>query len=494
MPPWQLILKTFIAGTERSPLPQRVFDTLGLPASPAATLEALAAASLSRKAGFLPVDSIDRSPAAPVDQRPMCSTAAQQDLAVMLGGGHAGVLPEFLEMLTKNNLRLPPEHLPALMERMQRNPELSEAGRRAAGPQIEWLAKQHPQWQGLVQDDAIDWFTASFSARKKLLRETRSRNPLLASAWLEKSWPEEKAEHKAAFLPLLAPRLSANDEPFLERAFTDRSREVRLQAARLLACLPENRRRNELAELFKQRFAGALDPDARAQYLKQTLPDISEESLLPWIALLPASEKGTWREGLLQLFVSLLPVDDILRLSGQKLFKILQWLDTEKLTAAVLDAAVLHGADEHADAIAIHLCADIHHRAWSSLSINAFLERYAQQVLRCMRKSGIAIGHEQEGLLRALENHQHPWPAELLHGLLDQYRKAAPTGEADIPGWHYSSALQTAARFCRPADLAADTTVKSYLKGAYRSRPRELEDFLGTVRFRAQMATHFAAS
>ena len=494
--PWRHILKTAIAGTERSPLADNHLAGLGLRSSgdPARdALEALAAAVLARKAGFrMTVAAGSRQLAAGSGSRqddgPVFGPEAAHDLGLMLTGRYADMLPEFLDLLARSRFRLPPEYLPDLLETAVRKPELAEKIMTTAGPAGAWLAAQNPHWASLAPREAADWFTASFAERKRLLADTRARNPLLALAWLEKTWQEEKPEHRMQFIDILHGRLSLTDEGLLERAFADKNRELRLAALQMLMRLPGSRVKKDAETLFEERFARALKPSEREKTLKSTLPDLSEDALQPWFSLLTQKAKADWRNELFRLFTALLPPSEWLEKSGLSREKVLASLDDEKDAAPLLAAIVLHADDAWAEPALQHFTRDFRHRVWQTKEMAAFLARYIPEAMRFLAKKGLPVGHENEFFLRALENFRRPWPAALLHDLLGQYGSAAFGGNVEIPGWHYASVLRVAAYHCNPQDAAGSEVVRACLHNP--QRPREFEDFMSILRFREGMRAH----
>lgn len=493
--PWHTVLKTLIVGTERSPLPSPELTRLGLApaADPAQTaLEALAAANLLRKAGLRLLAGRGGEKVAALDARPLCPDAAAQDLEKILSGAYADALPEFLDLLAQNNLRLPPEYLPLVLQKAERNAVLAEKIRSALGPRGEWLARQNPRWSPLLaKESEADWFTATFAERKQLLKNTRSRNPLLALAWLEKTWPEEKPAHRAQFLEMLRVRLSLMDENLLEKAFSDKNKELRRAAIRLSALLPESKKFAEAKTFFAKRLAGAVRLPNRDVFLKKSLPDLSEEAVLPWVALLPTDAKSDWRSGLFSLFVGLLPPAELLSLTGLSREQVLSVLDADPNAAvALVEAVVRHEDGSWAEAVLRHFSRDFRHAVWQSAPMLEFLTIFAPSAMAFLQKNNIALGYENERFLRALENYRRFWPKDLLNNLLEQYRRTAYYQGAEIPGWHYALALQVAAYHCSPAEAAGCTLVRDYLHSPPRARLHEFEVFLSVVRFRQEMRRH----
>jgi hypothetical protein len=495
-------LKTFIVGTERSPLPESEALALGLSPSPdpaRTLLESLAAENLARKAGFRlnefsisqfprPTDMAGRA-IPPEDARPFCSDAAAKDLSLMLSGRYAAALPEFLDLLAQKNLRLPPEYLPELLEKAERDPALAELLRPALGARGEWLARQNPRWNALTADEETDWFTASFSERKRLLAATRARNPLLALAWLEKTWPEEKADHKAQFVDILRTRLSPLDEDFLEKTFLDKNREVRRAALELLALLPESRIFQEMKVFFKEKLAKPVKQNRKPD-LEKSLPDLSEETVQVWLSVLSKNELSDWRNELLRLFVSILPPDELLSLTERSPEKLLESLDDTKDAAAFLKAIVRHKSEAWTEPTLRHFSRDFRHAVWQTKEMAAFLTLFAAETMAFLQKNKLALGYDNQAILRAVENCRHSWPKSLLENLLAQYRPSA-YGNGEIPGWQFAAVLQTAAYFCQPAEAANSTFVRDYLQNPPKARAKELEEFLAVVRFRLGFRGHF---
>jgi hypothetical protein len=86
-----------------------------------------------------------------------------------------------------------------------------------------------------------EWETGAGAARQALLRQLRRSAPALARELVTATWASEKADDRAAFLETYEAGLSMDDEPFLESALDDRSKEVRRVAAALLSRLPGSR-------------------------------------------------------------------------------------------------------------------------------------------------------------------------------------------------------------------------------------------------------------
>ena len=227
-----------------------------LPAIPAALQEALGpadglerearflthAGALAwwRRAGWKPERSEAALPAvaAPEASGPLVSAASVGHLRAMLSGHCAEVLPEWLGVVVEQQRLLPPEWLPALLDRARQNRALRPLVMTAGGNRMRWLAGQNADWNFAADDSPEHWETGNREQRLAILRGWRTENPALAREKLESVWSTEPADGRAAFLMLMEEGLGEGDAAFLEHALDDRSKEVRQGAVDLLARLP----------------------------------------------------------------------------------------------------------------------------------------------------------------------------------------------------------------------------------------------------------------
>jgi hypothetical protein len=197
------------------------------------------------------------------------------------GGGRRGTAPDLIELLPQwlamanaHGYAAPPETLPALLDAARARTDLRPAALAFAGPRALWLARLNPDWRfalraapggsaalpGPEDTDRIRqlWEEGLFAERVALLAAIRSRRPAAARELLAATWATERAEDRLMFLDSLRTGLGPDDEPFLEQALTDRSRNVRATAAELLSALPGS----ALAARMAERAAAcvAVDP------------------------------------------------------------------------------------------------------------------------------------------------------------------------------------------------------------------------------------------
>ncbi|MGW2976996.1 DUF5691 domain-containing protein [Streptomyces humidus] len=265
-PAWEDLVTAALLGTDRRTPP-------GTPPgrnAPSALLDAAAAETVRRRAGLRPGPAAPRPRPAPEDPRPPLPTAAARRLALLLAdrpgpaqGGRRGTAPDLIELLPQwltavndRGFAAPPESLPALLDAARARTDLRPAALRFAGPRAPWLARLNPDWRfalraspgggmalpGPEETRRVEqlWQEGLFAERVSLLAAIRSRDPDAARELLEATWSTERAEDRLMFLDSLRTGLGPRDEPFLEQALADRSRNVRATAAELLSALPQS--------------------------------------------------------------------------------------------------------------------------------------------------------------------------------------------------------------------------------------------------------------
>ncbi|MFG2267651.1 DUF5691 domain-containing protein [Streptomyces sp. NPDC048720] len=261
---WEELVTTALLGTDRRQPPAVAAGR----EAPVALLDAAAVATVRRRAGLRPGRAARRPEPAPEDPRPALPAAAARRLATLLadrsggaGGGRRGSSPDLMELLPQwlaaagaHGYAAPAQALPALLDAARGRTDLRPAALAFAGPRALWLARLNPDWRfalraapggGTALPDPGDgeavrrlWQEGLFAERVALLGALRAATPALARELLEETWPTERAEDRLMFLDSLRAGLSIDDEPFLEQALGDRSRNVRATAAELLSSLP----------------------------------------------------------------------------------------------------------------------------------------------------------------------------------------------------------------------------------------------------------------
>ncbi|NBE53374.1 DUF5691 domain-containing protein [Streptomyces boluensis] len=281
--PWEDLVTSALLGTDRRRPDVDVPPGTGVPA---ALLDAAAVETVRRRAGLRPAAAAALPERAAPDTRPPLPAAARRRLALLLadrsgpGGSRRGsapdlteLLPQWLAVADEYGYAAPPELLPALFDAARGRTDLRPQALRFAGPRGLWLARLNPDWKfalrtapgGSTLPAADDtervrrlWQEGLFAERVALLAAVRAHSPAAARELLDGTWPKERAEDRLMFLDSLRAGLSDGDETFLERALSDRSRNVRATAAELLSALPHS----ALAARMAERAAScvALDP------------------------------------------------------------------------------------------------------------------------------------------------------------------------------------------------------------------------------------------
>ncbi|MFD9969344.1 DUF5691 domain-containing protein [Streptomyces sp. NPDC059017] len=263
---WDELVTSALLGTDRRTPPADVLAP-GREA-PVALLDAAAVHTVRRRAGLRPAAARPRPEPAPPDDRRELPEPAHRRLAALLAdraapagsGGRRGAAPDLTELLPQwlaaandRGYRAPASLLPALLDAARARTDLRTSALRFAGPRGIWLAGLNPEWRFALRGTAAGpalpapgdgqavrrlWEEGLFAERVSLLGSLRAHDPAAAVALLAETWATERAEDRLLFLDSLRTELSDADEPFLDQALSDRSRNVRATAAELLSALP----------------------------------------------------------------------------------------------------------------------------------------------------------------------------------------------------------------------------------------------------------------
>ncbi|MGW7688054.1 DUF5691 domain-containing protein [Streptomyces asiaticus] len=287
---WDDLVAAALLGTERRTPP--VAPRPGQDA-PSALLDAAALSTVRRRAGLRTVPARPGPGRAPGDPRPALPTAARSRLALLLadrsapgrGGSRsapdlAELLPQWLALANHHGYRVPDALLPALLDAARARTDLRAEALTLGGPRALWLARLNPDWKFALRgaagrasaahpepseataapdEEQRLWEEGLFAERVSLLAAARHRDPAAGLALLSGTWSTERAEDRLMFLDSLRDDLSPSDEPFLEQALSDRSRNVRATAAELLSALPGSALAARMAE--RSRGCVALTAD-----------------------------------------------------------------------------------------------------------------------------------------------------------------------------------------------------------------------------------------
>ncbi|MFT3721861.1 DUF5691 domain-containing protein [Pseudorhodoferax sp.] len=260
---WAALQQSAMVGADRLPVPQVFMQgvdgsapaseralraALTAPASSPAEqlLRASAVAAVLERAGWAPqpVPAAQAAPPAPAETRPEPEDARL--LALMrevLQDGPQDLLAPMCAALDRAGLRLPHGMLVEALEQGRQSVALRPWLTPVLGERGRWLAALNPPWgyahgvQETADPDQV-WQEGSLDQRVALLHGEREADPAKARARLEASLKELGAKERLPMVQALAQGLSMDDEPLLDKLLSDRSKDVRDAAARLLSCLP----------------------------------------------------------------------------------------------------------------------------------------------------------------------------------------------------------------------------------------------------------------
>jgi hypothetical protein len=293
---WPAAVNAALLGTDRAPLAAPSADgSLGAactavvrPDSDAAAnlLRVAAAASAYHRCGRVPGRAPDPSPATcPPDDRPTCTSAAAALLRRILQGEHESLLRTWLILATRHDVTAPADTIPAVLDLARRDATLRPLVRAAGGTRATWLAALNDDWVFAISGDSPDalaatWESGTGMARMEALQRLRQLDPERGRTLLESSWAKEEATERAGFIAILAQGLSPADEPFLERALDDRRKEVRQQAAALLARIPTSALVARMAERARRLVTLGTSAILRRTRIDVVPPDEADAAMV----------------------------------------------------------------------------------------------------------------------------------------------------------------------------------------------------------------------
>lgn len=246
--------------------------------SPRALLDEAAVQTLRRRAGLRPAQAQERPEPAAARSAPRTAGSGPAAVHATAGrprrgrlGRAAGAAPDLTELLpqwlaaaVRHGYRAPAALAPALLDAAKARTDLRPHALALAGSRGLWLARLNPDWRFALRGGAAGTpelpgpedregverlgQEGLFAERVALLGAVRAHDPAAATALLTTTWTAERAEDRLMFLDSLRVGLSDLDEPFLEAALGDRSRNVRATAAELLSALTGSALAGRMAE------------------------------------------------------------------------------------------------------------------------------------------------------------------------------------------------------------------------------------------------------
>ena len=496
--PFKELARIALLGTENTVFPNDLLveiEANGLDIKkekPLLLAEAAALFSQIKKAGFKLERFTGELPTAIEEEAEnSCSFKSVRHLQLILDGKYKGVFPEFLHHLLENGKCLPTELLPSLMER----PDIDEWWtliEMALSQNGKWLLAQHPEWQLRLQAPTnINWETALKPERLQLLKSLRLTEPEKTVELLASTWETEKPRDKKLFLKELKNGLSSADELFLEKAIKDRRKEVRKEAAALLAKLP-------LSEYAERMFRRACE---MMHYQKGrwhfSIPDEPDGAAVKdGILKVDLSWKGGVKAGYLGQVFSIIPPSrwelhfEAEPLEVLHIFNKTDWSDL--LLRALANAAIFHEDEKWTGALLAYWFENEDSPLWN--------DDIGQQVLALappepVNQLSLAHLNDRKGLpdeetpvFQLLLANDAPWENDLAKLIISRLQEwIANTKSMDWNALHYKQFLDMAAMRCSPS-------LFSFLEKGWRtSAPlwynweNLVTDMLNTVLFRREM-------
>lgn len=191
---------------------------------------------------------------APVDAKCLPASHPIAALALEVFDGAAIASPfelrlkvEFCTRLLRTGNVLPHSVLVSALTAGARQAALRSSLLPVLGARGRWLAALNPDWgyassqaNCAAEDEQTLWDKGSQTDRLTWFVATRRRHPELARQRLQEALPEMAVKERLPLVEALAAELTPGDQSLLELLLKDRSREVRDQAAGMLALLPES--------------------------------------------------------------------------------------------------------------------------------------------------------------------------------------------------------------------------------------------------------------
>jgi len=281
MDAWQELVKQALVGNfsskQKAPLLLKKLKQYGLTFSDEEPSEKkiLKAAAIHNKlyaAAQIPLQSNNaNTSSSPSEKLAYCNAQRKYQLEYILKHNYSDILVEFLELIAQNKRIVPPELLPELLSYGSNRPYLHERLAKCIGNRGVWLAQFSDEWkyaQELSNEDDDIFFYGNRDERLHYIKKVHQSNPQKAILLLEQVWESEDYITRADFIKSLQNSLSETDEPFLEMALQDSRQEVRSQAAKLLALLPDSK----LVDRMKKLAAKLISYNAKKDTLTIELP------------------------------------------------------------------------------------------------------------------------------------------------------------------------------------------------------------------------------
>lgn len=491
MKAWEDLLQVAITGTDRRGIPPDLAEQLTtLPLdenrpAPEWLIEAAAWLQSARRAQPLPElpESVPSIPLPEADPRPTAEIGRELDL--ILNGPHRRALPELLDRLEQEQMAMPREHLPALLDLATKDPALKPKAEAVWGPTGRWLQQQNPDWGEREISRPLENLDL-----QELLRLRRSE-PEIVFKWVQAKWAGWKAPEKTRALKALkSAGPFSGEHRFLKTCLQERSQNVRELTTELLLEDPDSSLSHELWEFLKPQFSFSERKEKKELHID--LPSIAEMNAQRFF--LKPRGNARIREELFGRMLAFVPPDRWEKLFNCSTGEVIDLFSTYSEIAYFLPHLMLGGKRFHAPAWCTHILKRAIDRLqwWNKLAPESQIqqlssEHWNQLAAHALRKPE-GFFDENSPTVQLLRHGRHLWTESIS---LAFFRKVLDwiTQPSATPwnSWLYQSLLLEVAAYHIPpgsagrlqAMLPADQT-----PWAWRE---PLDRFYASLLFRAQL-------
>ncbi len=459
-------------------------------------LSSAAILAIARRAGQKAQPRLPSLSPASLRDLPVASNTANRILATLLAGTHTTLLPEWLSLAAQRGERAADEHLPTLLDLGATRPAIADPIRGVLGRRGEWLASLNPTWVfalNVEEHSQEVWETGAAESRLQALKSLRQRDANAARTLVSKSWASEPPNLRPKILAIFATNLSLNDEEFLESTLDDRRKEVREQAAELLARLPQSKLSERNAQRLRPllKLTGLLRKSVDVTLPTECTAAMQRDGIQEKVPahLDKLGQRAWWLRQMVAVTVPSLWLS-LLNSNLQRLIDAAtrsEWSDL--LLDGWLDAATLHGDTEMLTALADHFSSN--NPAKLARSMDGLPPSYfAQKILGKLSQRNIVLSNS-EAEIALLTNHRHPWSIELTVAFVVALQRTLQQPyNYQIHGW-LSYALPTMAQYAAPAIIERKLPEIKIEREDWAMTRKAVDEFFALLQFRYEMQRAF---
>lgn len=342
MKAWEDILNTSIVGTDRKQFNRQLLpDDLSLVIEQAEKsadekeIQFLNTASVIyayRRAALIPSqEDVTVIPVCENEHRKYISAEAVSSLHAVLSSENDALLLYWLLQCRDKNEVVTPDFIPVLFEKAATNGELQPLIVECTGVRGLWMQQFNDEWSFTVEINVKEIFDhGKQQERKWALLEWRKDDPLEALQALINTWPQEQATVKTDFLGALDINHLAEDIPFLEDVFQEKSVKVKEVALILLKRRKTSFIVNEVWEFLKTLFTvkksggvfGLLSKEVLEFNLSFEIPDQFKKY---GITTLDATKEFSEKEFTISKMIEFIPTsnwEEHLQMSGEQVLEL----------------------------------------------------------------------------------------------------------------------------------------------------------------------------